>query len=223
MRKFVVGDIHGGHKALKQVLERASFDYDNDQLICLGDVVDGWPETPQVIEELLKIKNLILIIGNHDIWCRNWFEFGPNPIIWSEQGGKSTVKAYIENPDLIIKHRDFFKIARRYYEDGGGRLFVHGGYNPEMPIHEQHEDFLTWDRRLWDERHNKIDISPYKEVYVGHTSIWKFSHKPISFNDVWFMDTGAGWEGCLSMMDIDTKEVYQSDKVEELYFSHKVV
>jgi serine/threonine protein phosphatase 1 len=31
------------------------------------------------------------------------------------------------------------------------------------------------------------------------------------------MDTGAGWEGKLSLMNITTKEVFQSDPVCELY------
>jgi serine/threonine protein phosphatase 1 len=31
------------------------------------------------------------------------------------------------------------------------------------------------------------------------------------------MDTGAGWQGKLSMMNIDTKEIFQSDPVPDLY------
>jgi serine/threonine protein phosphatase 1 len=42
MKTFVIGDIHGGYRALIQVLDRAGFDYDNDTLISLGDVADWW-------------------------------------------------------------------------------------------------------------------------------------------------------------------------------------
>lgn len=220
MRKLVIGDIHGGFKALKQCLELSNFDYDKDMLICLGDIVDGWSETSQCIDELLKIKNLIFVIGNHDLWCRAWFEYGASPVIWTEQGGRATIKSYIDNPELMIKHRYFFKIARRYYEDNN-RLFVHGGYNTKIPIHEQHEEFVTWDRKLWDNRHNKISIKPYSEVYVGHTSIYNLHHYPVQYNNVWFMDTGAGWEGVLSIMDMDTKQFWQSDKVSDLYPNHR--
>ena len=31
------------------------------------------------------------------------------------------------------------------------------------------------------------------------------------------MDTGAGWDGTLSMMNVDNKELFQSDPVEDLY------
>jgi len=49
MKTFVIGDIHGAYKALIQCLKRSKFDYDRDRLICLGDVVDGYPETKECI------------------------------------------------------------------------------------------------------------------------------------------------------------------------------
>ena len=64
MKTFVIGDIHGNYRGLMQCLERSNFDYDKDTLISLGDVVDGHSESYEVVEELLKIKNLIAIKGN---------------------------------------------------------------------------------------------------------------------------------------------------------------
>ena len=55
-RTFVLGDCHGRFEALKQVLALSSFDYEEDKLIVLGDIVDGVPRTYEVGEELLKIK-----------------------------------------------------------------------------------------------------------------------------------------------------------------------
>ena len=46
-RKLVIGDIHGGLKALHQVLDRAKVT-SKDTLIFLGDFVDGWSESPAV-------------------------------------------------------------------------------------------------------------------------------------------------------------------------------
>jgi serine/threonine protein phosphatase 1 len=39
-RTLVIGDIHGAYKALLQIMDRAKVD-DDDQLIFLGDFVDG--------------------------------------------------------------------------------------------------------------------------------------------------------------------------------------
>src|SRR5699024_12499941 len=67
-RIFVIGDIHGGYKALIQVLERAKITAD-DQLIFLGDYVDGWSEPVKVIDKLIeldKTHDCIFLRGNHD-------------------------------------------------------------------------------------------------------------------------------------------------------------
>ena len=40
-RILCIGDIHGNYKGLMQCLQRSNFDYQNDTLISLGDVVDG--------------------------------------------------------------------------------------------------------------------------------------------------------------------------------------
>ncbi len=217
-KTFTIGDIHGGYKALKQCIDRSKIDYKKDKLIVLGDVVDGWSQTPECIEELLKFKNLVYVIGNHDVWTRSWFNCGERPTIWTQQGGNKTIRAYIKNPGLMVKHREFFNDKKPYYKDDKGRLFVHGGFDPNKPIEEQRERYLTWDRDLWDLRHNGI-MDNYKgnTVFVGHTSIWRFSHNPLKVNNVWFLDTGGGWEGKLTIMNVDTEEWWQSDKVIELY------
>ena len=54
-RTLVVGDIHGGLKALEQALERANVT-DKDKLIFLGDYVDGWSESSQVINTLIGLS-----------------------------------------------------------------------------------------------------------------------------------------------------------------------
>ena len=64
--RYVLGDVHANYKALKQVLKKSKFDYGKDELIIIGDVVDGYSCSFEVVEELLKIKNKVFIIGNHD-------------------------------------------------------------------------------------------------------------------------------------------------------------
>lgn len=95
-RTLCVGDLHGNFKGFKQALERCNFDYENDTLISLGDVVDGHSQSFEVVEELLKIKNLIAIKGNHDDWWLYWIEKGFHPAHWT-QGSKATGESYIKN------------------------------------------------------------------------------------------------------------------------------
>ena len=94
MRTFVIGDIHGTHKALAQCLKRSGFDHARDRLIVLGDVCDGYPDVKQCFDELLKVKNLDLVLGNHDFWAREWATRGIKEDVWLTQGGDNTVVSY---------------------------------------------------------------------------------------------------------------------------------
>src|SRR5882762_9741337 len=94
MRTFVMGDIHGGYKALQQCLERAAFDRDKDTLIQLGDIADGFSEVYGCVEELLKIHNLVAIKGNHDEWLNQFVLTAYHPTEW-RQGGAATARSYL--------------------------------------------------------------------------------------------------------------------------------
>ena len=60
-RILVIGDIHGGLRALHQIMERAKVTT-TDTLIFLGDFVDGWSESPQVIDFLIDLSKLIRFV-----------------------------------------------------------------------------------------------------------------------------------------------------------------
>jgi serine/threonine protein phosphatase 1 len=217
-RKFVIGDIHGAYRALRQCLERSDFDYENDQLISLGDVCDGWPETKASVNELLRIKNLIYLLGNHDWWALQWMLTGRVEQLWYAQGGKATIDSYKDGipPDHIA----FFSEASLHYLYQN-KLFVHAGIDPLRPLEQQDKDIFLWDRNLatlaLDLHAERPDekLSAFDEVYVGHTPI-PFP-APINSLGIWLMDTGAGWSGVLSMMNIETKEIFTSDSVPSLY------
>jgi serine/threonine protein phosphatase 1 len=217
-RTFVMGDIHGAFRALKQCLERAHFDYENDRLISLGDVCDGWPETSACIDELLKIKNLIYVLGNHDWWALEWMTTGMTERIWFAQGGEATILSY---PNGIPEdHIKFLGNALPYFELAD-KVFVHGGFDGKIPIQQQGLDTFLWNRTLarmameFTARGLDAKLTTYEEAYVGHTPIEQ--DHPMRACDVWLMDTGAGWSGVLSMMEVTTKEVFVSDPVPSLY------
>lgn len=214
----MMGDIHGAYRALTQCLERSSFDYQNDHLIALGDVADGWPETKQCIDELLTIKNLTYIFGNHDFWTLEWMETGAIEDVWYRQGGKATIESYHgtippEHVTLLRNAKPFFKLD--------GKVFVHAGVIRGYALEQHSLQTLLWDRDLSRTaidffQHGKIQkLTDFDAVYIGHTPI--SGGKPVKACDVWLMDTGAGWSGVLSIMNIDTEEFFTSDPVPELY------
>ena len=258
MKTYVIADIHGAHKALVQAIERSPFNPEEDMLISLGDIADGWPEVPQCVEYLLGIPNLIAIRGNHDMWCRQWVEYGEVTRAWKSQGGEATLKAYSEGDYDMERHREFFKLQIPYHIDTQNRGFVHGGFTSRKGLgHDEYQSNYFWDRDLWnlavmsDNAYHKGTLdkegSPqgcrmlkHKEIFIGHTTtgMWKYKHNgvlrvkdttnpdckvgkpittPIQACNVWNLDTGGGWEGKVTIMDIDSKEYWQSDFVTELY------
>jgi len=254
-RTFVVGDIHGGYKALKQVLEASEFDYENDRLISLGDLADGWSETHLVIEELKKIKHLVLLRGNHDEWAMqalhtanreelytidreafkateqfytpSFYKLSGLGRSWYAHGGAGTEASYKANPELIGDHLKFLAKAHIYYIDEENRFYSHAGPHPSWDGPEfkftPKEEFY-WNREFWYQAWTgKKPGRDWKEVYIGHTpTIGTTSNKddvtkPLNRANVWNMDTGACFTGKISLMNVDTKELFQSEVVRKLY------
>lgn len=248
-RTMVLGDLHGNYKALLQCFERSGFNYDEDTLIQLGDVVDGWPDVWECVEELLKIKNLIAIKGNHDDWFWDFIDGTGHGSRWS-QGADATLKSYLtkagkqdyltmikygdshyfQPEDISRLHRKFFEEQLPFYKLGE-KLFIHGGFNRHYPLEQTPQYLYYWDRDLWSQalswqamgEEDRIN-NPFKmkdkfeEIFIGHTSVnfWG-TDKPMHCANIWNLDTGAGWAGKLTIMDVDTKEIWQSDNARELY------
>ena len=240
-RKLVIGDIHGGLKAVHQVLEKAKVTKD-DTLIFLGDYVDGWSESPQVLDFLMELKstnNCIFIRGNHDELLLDWLLNQNENIdegMWYHHGGEATVLAYADVSEEKKKiHIDFLKSLQNYYLDEQNRLFIHAGFTNMNGIdHEYFPKMFYWDRTLWETALSLDESIPtdslyyprrltlYDEIYIGHTPVTKINETtPIQKSCVWNIDTGAAFNGPLTIMDVDTKEFWQSDTLKDLYFNEK--
>lgn len=234
MRTLVTGDIHGGLRALVQVMERAGVT-SNDKLIFLGDYVDGWSESPQVLDYLITLNlshNCIFIRGNHDDLLCRWLHESRENLMWYNHGGEATVNAYQHvSPQIKAEHVHFLGALQDYHLDQQNRLFVHAGFTNMHGVHLEHfPRLMFWDRTLWetalalDPTLSKDDVrypkrfTIYDEVYIGHTPVTKIGFTtPVNMATIWNVDTGAGFKGPLTMMDVDTKEYWQSDPLPELY------
>lgn len=218
MRTLVIGDIHGQYKAMRIALERAGYDCKYDRLIVLGDECDGGEDTYKVIDYLAHQTNVINLKSNHSEWFINYINTTVELPAWVQQGGYATLYSYErENYGVVPqRHLDYLKRAIPYYIDHKNRIFVHGGFTAGVPIESQDIEDILWDRQLIKYARNNI-INGFNHIYVGHTTtVYYGSTKPITFNNLTMMDTGAGWSGgYLSVMDVDTYEIWQSDIIQE--------
>lgn len=217
-RKFVIGDIHSHYDEMMELFELVHFDFENDLLISLGDLVDRGPKPIEVVEEVMKIKNFIHILGNHDEWCFQYLLNNDSPMKWISNGGRSTYDAYKNNPEYRERHLSFFKKAKLYFVDEKYRLFVHAGFNPEIPfnLQQDNKELLIWDRSLFRtamnfEMKNKV-FPEFSEIFIGHSPTQLIEENiPKKFSNLWMLDTGVYLSGKLTIMNIETKEFWQSN------------
>ena len=254
MKTFVLGDIHGASRALDQCLQCSGFDFKNDRLIQLGDVVDGFAGVYECVETLLRVKHLIAIKGNHDDWFGEFIRTGYHPTGWNF-GGKETAISYLklsdrerliqrgregyktalDPTDIPLSHRQFFESQIPYYIDEENNCYVHAGFNRFLSFALQRPETFYWDRDLWlaaleyqvMKKRNPamapfVNFCAFHEIYIGHTPTmnWK-TDRPMRAVNVLNIDTGARQGGRLTIMDIRTKEYWQSDLVEVLYSTKK--
>lgn len=151
---------------------------------------------------------------------------------WLLHGGKATLKAY-ENIDNATKnkHLEFIQKMKLYVIDSQNRLFIHAGFTNLRGIeHEYFQESFFWDRTLWetalstDSNHSRSDIFfpkrllLYDEIFIGHTPTIRYGQSvPMNKHNVWNVDTGAAFTGCITIMDINSKEFWQSDPIKTLY------
>ena len=234
-RTLSIGDIHGGLKALKQLLHDKVKVTTEDTIIFLGDYVDGWSDSANVVSyliELAKDFDCIFIRGNHDDLTHQYLKSGAMTDRWVIHGGQSSIDGYAKlSSKEIQQHLLFFSAMQNYYIDDQNRLFVHAGFtNLHGPENEYYDTGFYWDRTLWE---MAISLDPniektsdfypkrlqiFDEIFIGHTPVTRIGESlPVNKASIWNIDTGAAFKGSISALDINTKEVWQSDPVYTLY------
>ncbi len=186
---FVVSDIHGHYTLLKEALDRAGFDKDNENhlLICCGDYFDRGDENVEVLKFFERLKHKVLLRGNHEDMLLKLLQTGkllPHHYI---NGTMSTLRnifgKYFANPaddtiDFSGKTRitdrlcEFIEETVDYYETEN-YVFVHGWLpeNAETPEARKKASKEAWEKARWvkwNERY--VGLSPLvdKTLVCGH-------------------------------------------------------
>jgi serine/threonine protein phosphatase 1 len=223
MRRLVLGDIHGRYEYLVDVFRQANVDFENDLLIQIGDIVDRGPDPFTCIDLLMKFKNRVFIIGNHDhsfleLVCHGKNFLGPG------NGVEPTIRAWnlLDQEEQFHYLDTFFREQKGFHVTEDKKCFVHGGFDREHPIEGQTILSLCWDREFVNQAMSCTGTQKLKtadnfdEVFIGHTpTIYWDKTQPIFSGGVINVDTGSGKGGPLTLMDIDTKEYWQSALNEE--------
>ncbi len=207
MRLLAIGDIHGCHDPLDELLNWVQ-PTPEDTLVMLGDYVNRGPNTRGVLERLIALQqqtNLICLRGNHeqlmvaayrgDRGCKQ---------MWLGVGGVETLASYgvtTSTPgtldDIPAAHWDFLENRLADYHETAHFIFVHAGVLTDMPLEEQPDYALRWDFLPEAMRHHSG-----KTVICGHSS--QRSGMPKIIPGAACIDTrahGGGWLTCLDVIN----------------------
>lgn len=146
----VISDIHGNYPALKSVMEDIE-KYEVKQIISLGDVSGYYPFINEVID-VLKSKNVINLIGNHDRYIIDNTE--------CPRSASANFCLSYQKKAITKENIDWLKQSISTYEVDDMSM-VHGGW-----IDNEDEYIL----KVEEEYFSKLN---FKYFFCGHTHVQK--------------------------------------------------
>lgn len=190
-RLLAASDIHGHGKSLNKLLEMAHYDASQDQLILIGDYVNNGPDsagTLKFIRQLVK-EGAIALVGNHEL---RWLE------------RKDKTATYWHD---FINHLPYIKVIDNY-------IFVHAGIDTSKPLYKQARAIVTGHKDGDLNRNlpkNKVVIHGHVPTYRLGNEIGHIHTEPHIVN----IDTGAGHEQYLTLLDLTSQTQYFIDVSEK--------
>jgi serine/threonine protein phosphatase 1 len=219
MNKIVaVGDIHGQFYKLLDLmgaLEEHGYRLGECKFVFLGDLVDGGPETRQVVEWIKTTESqypeVHVLLGNHEHLMLDALRWGSNIYgnyyLWYMQGGRETFESYIPahltplerglvGPEDVIpsEHLDWLETLRTEYETNQF-IFVHAGLRPTKTVHES----SLWDKIWIREDFIDSDYDWGKRVVYGHT----YTKAPLIMPNKIGIDTMHHGHGVITSVVLD--------------------
>ncbi|MHB1424458.1 MAG: metallophosphoesterase family protein [Gemmataceae bacterium] len=226
MRLLAIGDIHGCLTALHALLEIVS-PQPNDQIVALGDYVDRGPDSRGVLERLIALHDrgrFVPLLGNHDIMMLDARR--SRDLDWLLVGGKQTLESYGVSGDDIDallagvdcgsdphamlskvpkRHWKFLEKECRPYYETEEHIFVHANLYPDVPLNEQPDSMLYWEKLVEPCEHESGKI-----MICGHTR--QKSGVPLDLGTSICIDTNIYDGGWLTCLDVQSSRLWQANE-----------
>lgn len=223
---YAIGDIHGRADLLDNLLNKVAAEAkgrgeEHATFIFLGDYVDRGPQSRQVVDRLLRLRDhghdLRFLRGNHEAALLDFLVHPENGRVWMALGGAETLYSYGVSPPgrrasaadlkaasrafnaaLPPAHFEFFQRLETFIRLGD-YLFVHAGLRPGRPLDKQTEG----------------DMLEIREPFLKSRARWPYvvvhGHSPVpeaiaSAGRI-SLDTGAYATGKLSAVRLEGEHV----------------
>lgn len=215
MKVAIIGDIHGCHKELVQLLDKLPADI--EKIYSVGDLIDRGPESKAVVQECID-RGIICVRGNHEDM---FLDFLNGTKKYSEgifvmNGGDITIRNYggesfeikgiygnsqhNSNCEIPDEHFNFMN-DMPYFIETDDFILTHGGvpvwlgeeFRDNEPLSENE---IMWNRGKTSSKLGKIQIS-------GHTPV----QEPHLVKGAANIDTGCFFGNKLSALILPDMEV----------------
>lgn len=205
---YAVGDLHGSYNLLMGRLKDIGFDFENDLLVAVGDLVDRGAQNLECIE-LLSQPWFTSVRGNHEDLC-----------IWGLTN-TAAMKCHIDNGGEWFYQQDLAKqheIAEKFEKlpivleinhHGKKFGFVHGHIEQNnwddfkssfsQQMMRDAGQLAMWGRDRMDlDKTQYMHVQGVDAVIMGHT----VTQKPCKRDNCYWIDTGAVHWGTLTIMNL---------------------
>jgi len=207
---YAVGDIHGCYNLLMSRLKEIGFDFENDLLVAVGDLVDRGTQNVECIS-LIDEPWFTSVKGNHEDLVimgdinRSYFN------CHIQNGGEWFYDLDYQVQREIIKKLKTLPIALEISHNGKKFGFVHGHieqnnwdefketFTQEPTAFRDPSELAMWGReRLDEEKKQYTHVTGVDAVIMGHT----VTQKPCKRDNCYWIDTGAVHWGTMTILDL---------------------
>ena len=221
---YVMSDLHGCYDKYRQMLKKIGFG-DGDALYILGDVIDRGEGGIDILLDMMKRKNVVPLIGNHESLALRSLKHIRDGVpedaliktkayrLWMLSDGEPTAAAFRalpkETQTALIDYIEGFSVYKKITVSGQRFHLSHTlpDYCPGQDIHNV--SFLEF---IWGEPDYEIEYTPDVFFITGHTPTHLID--PAYKGKIWrgnnhiAIDCGAAFGGRLGCICLDTTEEF---------------
>ena len=210
---YVVGDLHGSYQLLMRQLMTIDFDFENDLLICTGDLIDKGKENLECIS-LIDKPWFKRVRGNHEEMCikglfdlklrqlheRNggvWFYQLPShhqyKIIKSFEDLPLVIELQLQEKKIGVVHADI-----DIHEWGAFKADIVQGNYEIQGMNSAYENALWGRGRIKNYSDNYDVVENIDEIYLGHTIVREMTQ----IDNCYYLDVGSSFTNKLCLVKI---------------------
>ena len=206
---YAVGDIHGSYNLLMNRLDEIGFDFENDLIVAVGDLVDRGAQNVQCVE-LLSKPWFTSVRGNHEDLCIGGLHDEAYKRCHISNGGEWFYRLDGQAMYNIAKVFAELPIALEIDYNGKRFGFVHGHieendwdeFKASLAQDQRGRaagDLAMWGRdRLDQDKKQYTHVTGVDAVIMGHT----VTRRAYRRDNCYWIDTGAVHFGTLTILDL---------------------